>query len=148
MLFSHFFFYFVSMLGGSLLGSAPVDGLLHTLALTKGLGKKANIARARDVKLYFRLFRCVNPCVNARWSMHSRKKSMVGKRRAWARNPVSLRALNVQARRARSSWLFRRFRTAWAQDSAGGRRDRVERDAIQVYPSLPRHPLVANTMES
>ena len=49
--------------------AAPVDGLLHTLALTKRLGKQANIARARDVKLYSRLFRYVNPCVNARWSM-------------------------------------------------------------------------------
>ena len=43
-------------------------GLLHTLALTKRLGKQAKIARARDVKLYFRLFRYVNHCVNARWS--------------------------------------------------------------------------------
>ena len=52
------------MLGGSFLGCAPVDGLLHTLALTKRLSKQANIARARDVNLYFRLFRYVNPCAN------------------------------------------------------------------------------------
>ena len=56
-------------LGGSFLGCAPVDGLLHILALTKRLGKQANTARARDVKLNFTLFRYVNPCVNARWSM-------------------------------------------------------------------------------
>ena len=66
--FSTFFFAFVCLLG-SFLGCAPVDGLPHTLGLTKRLGKQANVARARDVKLYFRFFRYVNPCVNARWSM-------------------------------------------------------------------------------
>ena len=60
---------FVCLLSGSFLGCAPMDGVLHNLALTKRLGKQDNIARARDVKLYFRLFRYVNPCVNARWSM-------------------------------------------------------------------------------
>ena len=64
--FSLFFIYFVCSLGGLFLGCAPVDGLLHTLALTKRLGKQANMARARDVKLYFRLFRYVSPCVNAK----------------------------------------------------------------------------------
>ena len=62
-------FYFLSLLGGSFLGCAPGDGLLHTVALTKRVGKEANILRARDVKLHFRLFRYVYPCVNARWSM-------------------------------------------------------------------------------
>ena len=33
----------------------------------------------------------------------SQKYSTVGNRRAWARNPVSLRALDVQTRRARAS---------------------------------------------
>ena len=68
----HFFFkfyFFCGLLGGSILGCVPVDGLLHTLALTKRLDKQANIARARNVELYFRLFRYVNPCVNACWSM-------------------------------------------------------------------------------
>ena len=65
-----FFFYFVSLLGGSFLGCAPVDGLLHTLALTKRLGKEAKYPRARDVKLYFR-FRYVNPSINAGWSTKS-----------------------------------------------------------------------------
>ena len=60
---------------------------------------------------------------------------MVGKRRAWARNPVSLRALDVQIRRARAFLLFHRSRTAWAQDAAGGSWHRMERHAIQVYPS-------------
>ena len=59
---AHFcFFCLVCLLGGSFLGCVPVDGLLHTFALTKRLGKQANIARARDVKLYFRLFRYANP---------------------------------------------------------------------------------------
>ena len=70
-LFRDLFFHFVSLLGGSFLGCALVNGLPHTLALTKRLGKQANIARARDVKLYFGLFMYVNPCVNARWSMYS-----------------------------------------------------------------------------
>ena len=64
-----FVFYSVFLLGGSFLGCAPVDGLLHTLEVTKRLVKRANIAKTRDVKLYFRLFRYVNPFVNARWSM-------------------------------------------------------------------------------
>ena len=46
-----------------------MDGLLHTLASIKRLGKQASIARARDVNLYFRLLRYVNPPDNARWSM-------------------------------------------------------------------------------
>ena len=54
-------FCLVCLLGGSFLGYVPMDGLLHTFALTKRLGKQANIARARNVKLYFRLFRCANP---------------------------------------------------------------------------------------
>ena len=33
-----------------------MEDLLYTLALTKRLGKQGNIARAPDVKLYFRLF--------------------------------------------------------------------------------------------
>ena len=32
---------------------------------------------------------------------------MVGKRRDWARDPVSPGALDVQIRRERASWLFR-----------------------------------------
>ena len=78
----------------------------------------------------------------------SKKLSMVDNRRAWARNPVGLRALDDRTRRAHASWSFHRSRTAWAQDAAGSRWHRVKRHAIQVYPSLPRHPLVANTMES
>ena len=66
---SFFLFNFISLLGGSFLLCTPLDGSRHTLALTKTLGKQANIARARYVKPYFRLFRYVNRYVNARWSM-------------------------------------------------------------------------------
>ena len=62
-----FFSGFVCFFGGSFLGRVPMNGLLHTPALSKRLGKQANTARATDVKLlYFRLFRYVNPFVNAR----------------------------------------------------------------------------------
>ena len=54
---SRFFFYVFSLPGGWILSCALVDGLLHALALTKRLGKQANSARARNVKLYFTLFR-------------------------------------------------------------------------------------------
>ena len=121
-------FYFVQLLG-SFLDCAPVDGLLHTLALTEKLGKQAKIARARDAKLYFRLFRYVNPCVNVRWSMQS-VKTNGGQAPLTGTNPVSLRALGVQTRRKRASWLFHRSRTAWAQDAAGGSLHRVKRPAI------------------
>ena len=60
------FIYCVCLLGGSFVVCAPVDGSLLFLALTNGLGKHGNIARASDVKLYFRLFRYVNPCVKSR----------------------------------------------------------------------------------
>ena len=73
---------------------------------------------------------------------------MMGKGRAWARNPISLRALYVQTRCARASWLFHLSRTTWTQDVEGDSWHRVERHAIQVYPSLPRHPLLDNTLES
>ena len=38
-------------------GCSAMDDLLYTLALTKRLGKQANIARARDVKL------CTSGCL-------------------------------------------------------------------------------------
>ena len=67
--FSIFSFFFVCFLAWFVSWLCPCGWFTAHFALTKRLGKQANIARARDVKLYFRLFRYVNPCVNARWSM-------------------------------------------------------------------------------